>query len=127
MSNTDTPLLEWVMGAAGALIFASLVGVTTWCALNGDDAPPLIVAEVRDVVATAQGHVVEVEAHNASDSSAAEATLTAQLRVGDQIVEAHTLTFDYLPRHSRRRGGLVFAQDPNLGQITLIAEAYTDP
>ncbi|HVK82242.1 MAG TPA: hypothetical protein VM915_16690 [Verrucomicrobiae bacterium] len=127
MREDNTPVLEWIMGGAGALIFAVLVGFTAWCAVMGGDGPPIVAAQVQEVIDTAHGHIVKIEVQNTGDTTAADATLIAALRVGGEIVETHTLTFDYLPRHSSRRGGFVFARDPRDGQLIVVGDGYVDP
>lgn len=127
MRDDPTPLAEWVMGALGAFIFVSLVSVTTWCAVVGGDQPPIVSAQVSEITAANGVYIVEIEARNLGDTTAADAEIVAELHLGGEVIETHSIMFDYVPRHSERRGGFVFARDPREGQIALRTEGYADP
>lgn len=120
--------LEWIAAAAGALIAIALLGLIGWDAATGPPAePPAIVVRPTRVVATPGGFVVEVEALNRSDATAAGVRLEGVLKRGDFAVQASSATIDYVPGHARRRAGLIFARDPRSHRLELRAVGYQEP
>lgn len=116
----QAPLLEWLVGGVGALIFAAILIVLLSNALSDPGRPPDIVVEVDDIAPTREGYVVTFTAHNNGDTTAAAVEIAGEVRG-----EARSATLNYLPPHSARRGGLFFAGDPR--GVTLHAEGYQDP
>ena len=118
--SAETPLLEWLVGGLGALLFAAMLTILAANALSDPSAPPNVTVEVEEIAPTDTGYVVTFVARNAGDTTAAMLQISGE--VGD---EAHSATIDYLPPHSERRGGLFFSTDPR--GVTLRAEGYQDP
>lgn len=120
------PLLEWVTGAIGALIFCALLAVMIATGLSGADGPPSVRVTIERVQQVESGYVVEFIARNDGEGTAAAVDIVGELSTGEQAEErrAHV---DYLPPHSERRGGVFFETDPRQGEFTLRAEGYNDP
>ncbi|HYD86716.1 MAG TPA: hypothetical protein VEA80_04515 [Vitreimonas sp.] len=117
-----TPLLEWLVGGAGALLFCAMLAVLAMNATSDPSSPPSVVVAVERVASVSGGYVVEFVARNEGDTTAAMVEIS-----GEAGGETRTATLDYLPPHSTRRGGLFFARDPRGSGLTLRAEGYQDP
>lgn len=122
-----TPLLEWVVGGLGALLFAGILGAVLWHGLTDRGAPPAIVVEVTGIEPVTGGHVVRFEARNTGDITAAQVRIAAVLSNGQSEPEEHEATIDFLPPQSVRRGGFFFEQDPRNGALNIRADGYNDP
>jgi len=117
----QTPLLEWLVGGLGALIFCALIGVLVWNSGDGAQAPPDVRVDVERIQRTRAGYVLEFAAGNAGDVTAAQVEIVARLASGEE----RRARLDYLPPHSTRRGGFFFESDPRGAEIR--AEGYADP
>ena len=116
------PLLEWVAAALGLLVFLGLIAVLLReAATSGSDDVPLLSAQVESVTPVAGGHVARIVVANASGQTAAAVQVEGKL--GEQTAQA---TFDYVPGHSKSRGGLMFKGDPRSG-IELAVTGYELP
>lgn len=119
----ETPLIEWLMGGLGAVVFCAMIAILVFAGLSGADGPPDVRARVQSITTTSDGYVVEFIAENAGASAAADVEIIAELADG----ESASARFDYLAPHSSRRGGVFFRSDPRVGRLTLRAEGYADP
>lgn len=126
-SKSDPPLLEWIVGGAGAVIFAGILFVLLSNALSGADAAPSIRTRLTGIEPVADGYVVRFVAVNGGDVTAAQVRLEATLQAPGAATETSEMTFDYLPPHSERRGGFFFRNDPRTGRIAIEADGYADP
>lgn len=124
----DKPLLEWSAALVGLIITLGLVGFIGWEALKApDERPPAIEVAAERVSQVAGGHVVEIVAINRGPATAAAVQVEGILRgVAAEPVRSEMI-FDYVPGHSRQRGGLFFREDPRLGQLELRAVGYARP
>ena len=126
--QSGTSTLEWIAAATGALIAIALMAVIGWDAVTGPAAaPPAIVLEAGRVVPTRAGFVVEVEARNLSDSTAASVQIEGRVAAGAGASETSWATIDYVPGHARRRAGLFFTSDPRGRPLELRAVGYQEP
>jgi uncharacterized protein (TIGR02588 family) len=123
----QTPLLEWVSAAVGLALTLAVIGVIGWEALNADDSPPAIVVERLAATRTASGYVLEVKVTNTGGSPAAQVAIEGELTPSGGEPETAEATFDYVPDHSTRTGGLFFESDPNAGALKLTAKGYVSP
>jgi uncharacterized protein (TIGR02588 family) len=118
------PLAEKLVALAGLIIVLAVLGVLGYEASTREDAPPEIILQKTDVKALGEGYWVKVEATN--KGSSATASLMIEGEVGDgEAKEVSTVTFDYVPAHSKREGGLFFTRDP--AHVKLRALGYQNP
>ena len=91
--------------------------------------PHLSPATLRNVMADLEenGYLVQFRALNQGGSAAAELTIEGELTGAEGELELSEVVLDYLPPRSGREGGLVFAQDPRAGRLTLRAKSYAKP
>ena len=123
-----TPALEWAAAGVGLLLLLIMLAIIGMEAVGGEtEAPPAVTVTAGRIVAAPGGHVVEIEAGNSSGAAAAAVQIEGALMAGDSAIETSSLTFDYLPGHSRRRGGLFFTQDPRRYRLGLRALGYQEP
>lgn len=122
-----TPLLEWIAGAVGLTLVLLTLGVIGHEALMGDSSPPSIAVAAREVHAVKGGWLLEIDVINEGGSPAAGVAVEGELAAAGQPPETAEATFDYVPDHSRRRGGLFFSHDPRTGPLTLRAKGFTEP
>ena len=122
------PLLEWIAALLGLIITLGLIGFIGWEAINApDESPPEIEIIAERVTRVTGGYVVEIVAVNRGPTTAAAVEVEGTLKnVAAQPVTSR-LTFDYVPGHSRQRGGLFFSQEPRLDQLELRAVGYARP
>ena len=122
------PLLEWISAGIGLVLTLAIVALIGREALNGETAqPPAIEVVAGRVTPMRAGFVVEVTAINRSGGTAAEVEVEGQLKSGDESIEASRLTFDYVPGHAERKGGLFFTGDPRRHRLEVRALGYQAP
>jgi uncharacterized protein (TIGR02588 family) len=122
----DTPVLEWIFGAIGLVLFLGALGVTI---VNGlaPPLPPAISVRTEQPQAVEGRFRVEFEALNKGSEAAALVQLHATLKHGDAILETHTVEIDLLAPNSSRRAGVFFTQDPAQHTLTVEAVSYQRP
>jgi uncharacterized protein (TIGR02588 family) len=119
--------LEGIAAALGALLTLGTLGVILWDEWRSSGRPAFVAVDVRSVTEAEGGFVMELRAENRGDRTAAEVLVRGELRRGDEVVETSEATFDYVPRHSHRDGGLFFTHDPRNLEIEVRALGYVDP
>ncbi|MGE0179360.1 MAG: TIGR02588 family protein [Sphingomonas sp.] len=125
---SGTPLLEWIAAGIGLALLLGLLSVIGREALRGGPTePPAIEVSVRRIAATPSGYVVEFEARNIAGGTAQSVDVEGMLTSGGAPVERSGITFDYIPGHSHRSGGLFFRRDPRQGVLALRALGYQIP
>jgi len=125
--SARTPLLEWVAAGIGLSLLLGLLGVIGWEALRGGPSqPPAIEVAVSRIAASGAGFVVEFEARNRAGSAAQSVEIEGVLSGGGPP-ETRSISFDYIPGHSRRGGGLFFSRDPRQGRLELRAHGFQTP
>jgi uncharacterized protein (TIGR02588 family) len=121
------PTLEWIVGGAGALMVAALVGYLVFSALGRDETPPDVRFRVLETRQVGEVFLVRFEAKNEGSLAAAALTVEGKLEGYDGRVETGEATIDYLPPQSTREAGLVFRSNPALGHLTLTAKGFSRP
>lgn len=123
-----TPWPERVAAAIGCLFVLGAFGILLYRELAGGDVPPRIELHVEAIQAQPSGgYLVLIRAANAGDRTAAQLRVSGELRQDGRTVEASDTSFDYLPGHSRRHGGLFFTRNPHDYSLALRATGYVEP
>lgn len=118
--------LEWAVAVLGLLVVLATLGVIVADALRrGNDAPDVTV-RADSVRAAAGGWRVHFTAENRGRGTARALGIVGELPGADGPVTS-SVTLDYLPGRSVRRGGLFFDRDPRGGGLRLRAEGYQVP
>jgi len=119
--------LEGIAASLGALLALGTIGIILWDEWRGEGLPPDVTVEARGVQEGRGGFMLKVLADNHGDRTAAQVVVEGQLRRGGEVVATSETTFDYVPSHSHREGGLFFAEDPRGFEVQLRAKGYVDP
>jgi uncharacterized protein (TIGR02588 family) len=122
------PLLEWIAAGLGLVLTLGVLGVIGREAIAGDaEEPPAIEVRAVSVRPLASGFRVEVVAANRAGGTGAAVAIEGELMSGETSVETSDFTFDYVPGHAERRGGLFFKEDPRKHRLELRALGYQQP
>jgi uncharacterized protein (TIGR02588 family) len=116
-SEGDTPLLEWICGGVGALLFLAAVVLLVGEGMK-PATPPDISGRVIGVEQVASGWRVTVEVRNAGD-----AAVDVRLEVNSGG-ETRDMTVDFLPPQATRTGGVYFEQRPISGSIRVALTSF---
>lgn len=121
------PKLEWVVGGAGALLVALIVGYLVYSALGRDETPPDVRLRVVEIRELPESFVVRFEAENEGSIAAAQLVIEGELELAGGRTETGEATIDYLPPRSTREAALVFQSNPRAGQISLTPKGFSRP
>ena len=125
-TDPDTPLLEWVFGAIGLLLFIGALGVTLSNA-TGPREPPSISIHAEAFTISGGLFRVGYSALNSGDETAAGVHLVARLLSGEQVIEQQDAKIDLLPGGSSAEGGIFFKHDPSNLVTEIVPVSYQDP
>ena len=123
----DTPVLEWMVGSVGAVLFLLGVGFLVAEGLQGDDNPGRIEFKVQEVAQAGDAFYVRYSAHNLGSLTLADLNVRAELFQGEVVVETSHGKLEFLPGQSSRIGGFFFRRDPRTLNLVLSAEGYQEP
>ena len=122
------PLLEWIAAGLGLVLTLALLAVIGREAVAGEtNEPPAIDVRAASIRKLPSGYLVEVVASNRSGGTGAAVRIEGVLKSGSAAVETSDVTFDYVPGHAERKGGLFFREDPRLHELELRALGYQTP
>lgn len=125
--DSATPLLEWVAGVIGALLFAAALGVLIHEAMS-PKTPPAIATRMVEIREQPDGWLLVFEAENSGDEPAEAVAFVVSLKGEEDAVAAEReATIDFIGPHSVRRAGVFFASDPRGRDIVIAAQAYLEP
>ena len=113
-------LLEWGMGALGAVVVLAVL----WVILSeafGPREPAMLEARLQSARPAAAGWLAEVEVANTGDATAA--AVEVEGRLGAETARA---TLDYVPAHGRETVFLSFDADPR-GAVELSVPGWAEP
>jgi uncharacterized protein (TIGR02588 family) len=126
VSRSHIPWLEWLASGLGLLMALCVFGFIGWQTLDDATSPPAITVTSAEVAQIAGGYRVIFEAHNVGGEAAAQVRIEGMVS-GSGSPETSSVTLDYIPGHSRRKGGLFFTQNPQSGTLTLRAAGFAKP
>jgi uncharacterized protein (TIGR02588 family) len=122
-----TPMLEWILGAVGALLFLAGLAYLTIEGLRGEDRPAEITFTVDEVLPAGDGFLVRYSAHNRGTQTLAHMHLKAEIVAGTTVMDEAQSTLDFLPGQSSRSGGFYLREDPRRYRLEIRAEGYQEP
>ncbi len=126
--HAETSALEWIAAAIGAGLLLLVLGVIGREAWRGrDTVPPAISLEIKRVIPQADSYLVEFEAVNSSNGTAATVQIEGEVVGPHGQRETAGVTLDYVAGHARAAGGLYFHHDPRDGSLRLRALGYQEP
>lgn len=117
---------EWVTFAVSVAILLVVVGLIATQA-TGSDRPALPrVSKTGPVERQGERFLVPVEIRNDGGATAEAVQVTAELTVGDEVVEADQ-TVEFLAQEEKAEVVFVFDRDPAAGQLDIRVTGYTVP
>lgn len=125
--RSGTSRLEWALAALSALLVLAVLGHLLYEALAEPATPPEVRVTAEAVRPSGRGYLVEFEAQNRGQTTAAGLGVEGTLTRGATTVETRSTTVDYLPAESSRKGGLYFTEDPGDYELELRATGYDRP
>ena len=127
---TDQPtrisLWEWVAAAVATAMVISMV-VTLVLAGRREQTPPWFTVTMESVAASGPDFLVQFSIRNDGHKTAAQVVVEGELERGEDSPETSSVTFDYVPGGSVRRGGVLFRHDPRSGRLTLRPLGFREP
>ncbi|UEM01840.1 hypothetical protein JL101_017745 [Skermanella rosea] len=122
----QVPPLEWATALLGLAMMVGSIGLILYDAFD-QDTPPKLQAHAERHSTIDGRHLVEFVVTNDGGATAARVTVEGTLGKAGTAVETASVTFDYVPAHSRTRGGMLFDHDPGTHDVTFEAKSYTEP
>jgi uncharacterized protein (TIGR02588 family) len=117
--------LEWSVLAVGIVVLGVVLYVLTVAAIRTKETPPQLQVEFGTAQLQGDRHYrVPVHVRNGGGTTAADVAISVELRVGSQTVERAELTFELVPRGSKREGVVLFTRDPSEGELVSGAITY---
>ncbi|MGO4134412.1 TIGR02588 family protein [Rhizobium brockwellii] len=119
--------IEWVTGVVSAVI---VFGVIAWIgkdALVDRDSSPNLVGVVLQTEKREGAFQVLFEIRNDSSATASQVAVQGEIREQGAVLENVETVLDYVPGHSKAKGGLIFQQDPAGKTLTVRATSFDEP
>ena len=126
-NQPDIGRIEWLMAFVGLALVLGTMIVIAYQAYTRENSPPDISITTDVIVALRKGYLVKIRAVNRGDTTAANVTVEGQLKSASGVAETSEATFQYLPPHSERRGGIYFTKDPRQHELVLKPRGYEAP
>jgi uncharacterized protein (TIGR02588 family) len=124
--STRISLWEWVAAAVAAAMVIGMV-VTLFLAGRLEQTPPRFALTIESVAASGPDFLVQFSIRNDGHKTAAQVIVQGELECGEALPETSSVTFDYVPGGSARRGGVLFRHDPRFGHLTLRPLGFREP
>ena len=125
-TQTDTPLLEWVIGAMGlALLAAAIVFLAIEGLQQESRGGVRVMPELTQKVEN--GYLVHVAVRNLGKQTLADLHISARLLSDEQEIDSAELVIDYLPGQASRKAGVYLRHDPSRYRLELRAEGFQEP
>lgn len=123
----DPHWIEWATGAVSAVI---VLCVIVWIGKDGlldRDTSPNLVGVVLQTEERSDGFQILFEIRNDSSATASQVTVRGEIKENDTVVESVETVLDYVPGHSKAKGGLIFENDPAGKALKISASAFNEP
>ncbi|MFQ6164035.1 TIGR02588 family protein [Sinorhizobium meliloti] len=122
-----TSVTEWIVAGVSCLALLAVLGYLILDGLSGRNGAADIIVLPTKVTAMNDGYVVEFAANNRAGNSVAAVEIKGELRDGEEVVEESSVTIDYIPQMSDRKGALIFRSDPKTYELRVSASGYSEP
>lgn len=116
-----------MLAAVSAALLLAGAATLLYEALAEPETPPQVRVAVDHIQRSGDGYLVEFTAENTGNATAASLGIEGALWRGTTVVESRTLTFDYLPAASKRKGGFFFSANPRAYTLKMQATGYARP
>ena len=125
--KSQTPALEWLAAAIGLILVAGTIGFLIYNAVTETRKPPQMIVRADEIINVENGWLVKFTLENTGDRHAADIVVEGKIAPAGQEAETSSVTLDYAPSHSERKGGLFFRQNPQNADLRLRALGYNEP
>jgi uncharacterized protein (TIGR02588 family) len=122
----STPLVEWIAGAMGAVLFLAALAVLAAEGL-ARKAPPAIEGSVVETHAHAGGWLVVFEAKNTGDEPVESVKFVLSFGSEEGAGERREVVIDFIGPRSMRRAGVFFTSDPGGRELRIEPQGYLEP
>lgn len=107
--------LEWIVFSICAVIVLFVAGALIYDASQNGTSQPIVSVELGSGERAGEGYMVPVTVRNDGDASAEEVEVEVTLTSEAGGEEKSSLTFQFLPRRSHRKGWVLFMDNPAMG------------
>lgn len=122
-----TPLLEWLLGGIGVVLFGGAIAFLLYEGTRGHDRPAEVQIRIDDVVPVGDAFLVRYRAHNLGTLTLVDLNVSARVFDGDVEIERVEGRIDFLPSESSRKGGFYLREDPREYRLDIRAGGYQEP
>lgn len=122
-----TSPLEWAVALLGAVLVFGTIGYLVYYGISHPETPPNVTVTHSSSSVLPGGYLIEFTAENDGNTTAADLLITGTLFDGERTVEESEATLDYLPQQAKRKGGLIFQENPAEFDLRLEASGYATP
>lgn len=122
-----TPLLEWVLGGIGVLLFLGAIAFLVYEGSSGPNQPAGVEIRIDAVIPTEDAYLVRYRAYNQGTQTLVDLHVTARVLDGSKELERVEAAIDFLPGRSWRRGGVYLHEDPRKYRLEVRAAGYQEP
>lgn len=119
--------VEWSVGIVSAAIVLAMIGFILYEALFIRPGMPALEVIVERIAPISGGSRAEFRVVNDGNATAASVEIRGDLKHGGETVESSSVTVDYVPANSERKGGLFFSHDARQYRLEMRALGYTRP
>lgn len=127
MRKPGTSVTEWIVAGVSCVALLAVLGYLILDGLSGNNGAADIIVLPTEVTAINNGYVVEFAADNRAGKSVASVEIKGELHDGQEVIEESSVTIDYIPQKSGRKGALIFRSDPGAYELRIFASGYSEP
>jgi uncharacterized protein (TIGR02588 family) len=117
---------DWVAASIAAAMVVSMV-VTLFIAGRRERTPPRFAIAIESIAALGPDFLVQFSISNEGSETGAQVIVEGEVESAGEAPEKSSVSFDYVPGGSTRRGGVLFRHDPRAGRLTLRPLGYRQP
>lgn len=120
--------MEWVIGAASAILIAGVVVFLAYEAMFADKEPPDLAVAIERLERTGNGTLVMVAVANRGDRAAAEVGVETTVAISGEDPVRKQIRFDYVAAHAVRRGAFVLeGKIVEANEIDVTIHGFVEP
>lgn len=119
--------LEWAVFVLSLVLVMGTLGYLIFSAVTYEKTSPTLSVSLAKPQSSASQFRVPVIISNDGDQTAKGVQIEVTLNENAPNEEKANFTVDYVPRHSKRTGAVVFKSDPRIGKLQARVLGYVDP
>lgn len=122
-----TPLLEWLLGGVGVVLFIGAIAFLLYEGTRGHDEPGAVEIRIDEVMEVDDAFLVRYRAHNRGTLNLVDVHVSARVLDGETELERREARIDFLPGESSRKGGFYLREDPRRYRLDIQVSGYQEP